>query len=98
MQWAFGDFIEAERAVAVLVIRSEVFRELRGSAAASAVELEVAELPDHPWYIAVQYHPEFQSKPLSPHPLFADFVRASLENRKARRGEPLAARVPVTAR
>ena len=60
--------------------------------------VEVAELPDHPWYIAVQYHPEFQSKPLSPHPLFADFVRASLENRKARLGKPLAARVPVTAR
>jgi CTP synthase len=60
--------------------------------------VEVAELPEHPWYIAVQYHPEFQSKPLSPHPLFADFVRASLVNRTARLGEPLAARVPVTAR
>ena len=60
--------------------------------------VEVAELPDHPWYIAVQYHPEFQSKPLSPHPLFADFVRASLENRKARHGEPVATGVPVTAR
>ncbi len=60
--------------------------------------VEVAELPDHPWYIAVQYHPEFQSKPLSPHPLFADFVRASLENRKTRLGQPLSAGVPVTAR
>jgi CTP synthase len=46
--------------------------------------VEIAELPEHPWYLAVQFHPEFTSKPLSPHPLFADFVRASLENRRAR--------------
>jgi CTP synthase len=46
---------------------------------------EIAEIPGHPWYVAVQFHPEFQSKPLTPHPLFADFVRASLENRRARR-------------
>jgi CTP synthase len=45
---------------------------------------EVAEMPKHPWYLAVQFHPEFKSKPLEPHPLFADFVRASLENRAAR--------------
>jgi CTP synthase len=57
--------------------------------------VEVAELPDHPWYVAVQYHPEFQSKPLAPHPLFADFVRASLDNRRARRGEAVPARVSV---
>ena len=46
--------------------------------------VEIAELPDHPWYVAVQFHPEFKSKPLVPHPLFADFVRASLDNRRAR--------------
>jgi CTP synthase len=46
--------------------------------------VEIAELPDHPWFLAVQYHPEFKSKPLVPHPLFAGFVRASLENRSAR--------------
>jgi CTP synthase len=46
--------------------------------------VEIAELPDHPWFLAVQYHPEFKSKPLAPHPLFADFVRASLANRQAR--------------
>jgi CTP synthase len=53
--------------------------------------VEIAELPDHPWYIAVQYHPEFKSKPLTPHPLFADFVRASLEHRAEKRGETQAA-------
>ncbi len=46
--------------------------------------VEIAELPNHPWFVAVQYHPEFKSKPLSPHPLFRDFVRASLDNRRAR--------------
>jgi CTP synthase len=45
--------------------------------------VEIAEIPGHPWYVAVQFHPEFKSKPLAPHPLFADFVRASLENRRA---------------
>jgi CTP synthase len=57
--------------------------------------VEIAELPNHPWYIAVQFHPEFKSKPLAPHPLFADFVRASLENRKTRLDQATATRVPV---
>ena len=56
---------------------------------------EIAEVPGHPWYIAVQYHPEFKSKPLVPHPLFADFVRASLENRARRQGRPAEAATAV---
>jgi len=39
--------------------------------------VEIAEMPGHPWYIAVQFHPEFKSKPTRPHPLFAAFVEAS---------------------
>jgi len=39
--------------------------------------VEIAELPGHPWYLAVQFHPEFKSKPTRPHPLFASFVQAS---------------------
>src|SRR5213076_1113911 len=39
--------------------------------------VEMIELPDHPYYVAVQFHPEFKSKPLKPHPLFAGFVHAS---------------------
>jgi CTP synthase len=39
--------------------------------------VEIAELPGHPWYLAVQFHPEFKSKPTKPHPLFAAFVGAS---------------------
>ena len=42
--------------------------------------VEVIELPGHPWFLAVQFHPEFQSKPLRPHPLFAGFVRAAYEH------------------
>lgn len=40
--------------------------------------VEIIELEDHPWFLAVQFHPEFQSRPLSPHPLFRSFVEASL--------------------
>ena len=39
--------------------------------------VEIAELPGHPWYLAVQFHPEFKSKPTRPHPLFASFVEAA---------------------
>jgi CTP synthase len=46
--------------------------------------VEILELADHPWYIAVQFHPEFLSKPLRPHPLFAGFVGAALAHQAAR--------------
>jgi CTP synthase len=47
--------------------------------------VEVIELQGHPYFLGCQYHPEFQSKPFSPHPLFASFVKAALEQR-ARKG------------
>lgn len=40
---------------------------------------EIVELPDHPWFIGVQFHPELKSKPFDPHPLFRDFIRAAKE-------------------
>lgn len=40
--------------------------------------VEIVELPDHPWFVGVQFHPEFKSRPNKPHKLFADFIRASL--------------------
>lgn len=40
---------------------------------------EIVEIPDHPWYIGVQFHPELKSKPFDPHPLFRDFIRAAME-------------------
>jgi CTP synthase len=39
---------------------------------------EIVELPDHPWYIGVQFHPELKSRPFAPHPLFASFIEAAL--------------------
>lgn len=43
--------------------------------------VEVIELPDHPYFIACQYHPEFKSRPFGPHPLFDSFISASLERK-----------------
>ncbi|MGI9510121.1 MAG: CTP synthase [Geminicoccaceae bacterium] len=40
---------------------------------------EVIELPDHPWFVGVQFHPELKSKPFDPHPLFASFIKAALD-------------------
>jgi CTP synthase len=48
--------------------------------------VEVIELPDHPFYVAAQYHPEFISRPTRPEPLFRDFVRAAVMVRHAREG------------
>lgn len=60
-------------------------------AAVSAVEgfVEIIELPDHPFYVGCQFHPEFQSKPNKPHPLFSGFVKAALDHALA---------APATAR
>jgi CTP synthase len=44
--------------------------------------VEVIELPEHPWFIGVQFHPEYSSTVLQPHPLFVAFVKAVLENSK----------------
>ncbi len=41
--------------------------------------VEIIELRDHPWFVCTQFHPEFKSKPTKPHPLFREFIRASLE-------------------
>jgi len=54
--------------------------------------VEIIELPSHPWYVAVQFHPEFKSKPLKPHPLFAGFVDASHRHKLGAR-QPAAASV-----
>ena len=44
--------------------------------------VEIVELKDHPWYLGCQFHPEFKSKPENPHPLFREFIKASLKNAK----------------
>ena len=42
--------------------------------------VEIVELADHPWFLGCQFHPEFKSKPMAPHPLFRDFIKASLSH------------------
>ena len=44
--------------------------------------VEVVELPNHPWFVGVQYHPEYKSTVLNPHPLFVDFIKAALKQSK----------------
>ncbi|MCI0470791.1 MAG: CTP synthase [Candidatus Aminicenantes bacterium] len=46
--------------------------------------VEMIELKDHPWFIGCQFHPEFKSKPLQPHPLFVSFIRSAIENKAKR--------------
>jgi CTP synthase len=48
------------------------------------VYVEICEVPDHPWYLGCQFHPEFKSKPLEPHPLFTSFLEAALKHRERR--------------
>ena len=44
--------------------------------------MEIVELPAHPYFIAVQFHPEFKSRPNAPHPLFTGLVRACIDRKK----------------
>ncbi|GBD33348.1 MAG: CTP synthase [Gemmatimonadales bacterium] len=56
--------------------------------------VEMVELPDHPWFVGCQFHPELRSRPMRPHPLFASFVKAALAHKKQRApvGELVASR------
>jgi CTP synthase len=47
--------------------------------------VEMMELPGHPWFLGCQFHPEFKSRPLEPHPLFAGFIGAALRHRLERK-------------
>ena len=47
---------------------------------------EILEIKDHPWMLGSQFHPEFKSKPTKPHPLFGDFIKASINNKKGNHG------------
>ncbi len=61
---------------------SQIFKEngmkLSGKCKGTDDLIEVLELPSHPWFIGVQYHPEFQSKPTNPHPLFRSFIESCM--------------------
>jgi CTP synthase len=44
--------------------------------------VEIVEIPEHPWFLGCQFHPEFKSRPQAPHPLFRDYVGASYAYKK----------------
>ncbi len=58
--------------------------------------VEIIERDDHPWFIAVQFHPEFKSRPTRPHPLFYGFIRAALERKRTREKQDADASAPVS--
>ena len=60
--------------------------------------VEMIELPDHPYFIGCQFHPEFKSKPLEPHPLFKNFVGAAYEHGQQRRAAKQAEEVEMFLR
>ncbi|MCL4112428.1 UNVERIFIED_CONTAM: hypothetical protein GTU68_046954 [Idotea baltica] len=52
--------------------------------------VEIVEIPDHPWFVGVQYHPEYKSTVASPHPLFVAFIKAALKHKKNKEGVSMA--------
>jgi CTP synthase len=52
--------------------------------------VEIVEITDHPWFVGVQYHPEYKSTVASPHPLFVAFIKAALKHNKNKEGVSMA--------
>ena len=50
--------------------------------------VEMVELPDHPWFLGCQFHPEYKSRPIEPHPLFVSYIEAALAEQKRRQEQP----------
>ena len=75
--------------------RFEVNNEYREQLAAAGLAIsgtspdgglvEMVEITDHPWFVACQFHPEYKSRPLNPHPLFREFVAAAVRQRRNKR-------------
>ena len=57
--------------------------------------VEMIEIPDHPWFVGVQFHPELKSRPTAPHPLFRDFVGAAVRFRESRQTSNVVERQPT---
>jgi CTP synthase len=60
--------------------------------------VEIVELEDHPWFVGVQFHPEFKTKPMSPHPLFREFIGAAIERAGGRAGADVGNRASSATR
>ena len=50
--------------------------------------IEMVELPEHPWFLGCQFHPEYKSRPIDPHPLFTSYIKAALDEQKRRLEHP----------
>jgi len=72
-RWEFNNFYREQLTGAGLVI---------GGTLPKGSLVEIVEIKDHPWYVGTQFHPEFKSRPTNPHPLFRDFIKAALSNKK----------------
>ena len=59
--------------------------------------VEIVEIPDHPWFLGCQFHPEFKSKPLEPHPLFTAFLAAAYKHRQQRIARTLSSAASLAA-
>jgi len=59
--------------------------------------VEVIELPEHPWFLACQFHPEFKSRPYEPHPLFRSFIAAAVDHKRQRMAEEFEVEVEAEA-
>ena len=57
--------------------------------------VEMIELPEHPWFVGCQFHPELKSRPVRPHPLFASFIGAALQQRRKRQPSPRPEEAPA---
>ena len=98
---AYGQFEISERHRH----RYEFNREYEATLVANGLEIagetpdgtyvEIVEIHDHPWFLGCQFHPEFKSRPLEPHPLFKAFVGAALAHRRER--QPAAAKTASSA-
>jgi CTP synthase len=58
--------------------------------------VEIIEIEDHPWFVGVQFHPELKSRPLKAHPLFREFVKASLRYKNSRDLKMVGEKEPLT--
>ena len=83
---AYGETLIRERHRHRYEVNNAYVERLKGALVVSGVNprrnlVEIIELRDHPWFLAVQFHPEFQSKPNHAHPLFAAFIAASIKKK-----------------
>ena len=87
-----GLFVAAE--FAIIGVRKSRMEQLAeeglkaGGLSPDGMLVEIVEYVDHPWFIGCQFHPEFKSRPMDPHPLFVSYTKACLEYSRARREEP----------